>query len=290
MFTLGAEDPAVPRLLARRIPERARRAGVQPRQPVDFGGPTGTPHQPRRRHRGHQAAAPKVQHHSNRTHHVRQDPGRDASAHRDGGGVGIPSSSSIARSTTPISCRDFLPPLLNVCERTGVRIAVENHLTVPFTADFESGGHEAERWDEGVDSLAQIKRLITDIDSPYLGVCVAPPHLWVMQETISEVVSFLMERKKLFFYYLWDIDHAYERGKDGLDFGPGEQQLPRPDGTLDFKVLLANLAAVGYEGVASMKCHGTHGWPLEYVTGQLACSDRVLSGAACRRRKQQSAG
>ena len=183
----------------------------------------------------------------------------------------------------------FLPGLLKVCERTGVKIAVENHLTVPFTADFESGGHEAERWDEGVDSLAQIKRLITDIDSPYLGVCVAPPHLWVMQETISEVVAFLMERKKLFFYYLWDIDHAYERGKDGLDFGPGEQQLPRPDGTLDFKVLLANLATVGYEGVASMKCHGTHDWPLEYVTAQLRASSEYLRGCMPAQRPHQPA-
>jgi sugar phosphate isomerase/epimerase len=166
----------------------------------------------------------------------------------------------------------FLPPLLRTCEQTGVKIAVENHLTVPFTADFESGGHEEERWEEGVDTLAQIKRLVTDIDSDYLGVCVAPPHLWVMQETISEVVTFLMERKKLFHYYVWDIDRAYVRGQDGLDFGPGEQQLPRPDGVLDWKVLLHNLAASGYEGVASLKCHGSAGWPLDYVTSQFRAS------------------
>ena len=166
----------------------------------------------------------------------------------------------------------FLPPLLATCERTGVKIAVENHLTVPFTPDFESGGHEEERWDEGVDTLAQIKRLVTDIDSPYLGVCVAPPHLWVMQETIAEVVMFLMERKKLFFYYVWDIDRAYRRGKDGLDFGPGERQLPRPDGVLDWRILLKSLADAGYEGVASLKCHGTGGWSLEHVTDQLRAS------------------
>jgi len=166
----------------------------------------------------------------------------------------------------------FLPPLLRTCEETGVRIAVENHLTVPFTADFESGGHEEERWDEGVDTLAQIKRLVTEIDSPYLGVCVAPPHLWVMQETVSEVFTFLAERKKLFYVYVWDIDMDYERGKDGLDFGPGEKQLPRPDGALDWRVVLRNLAATGYDGVASLKCHGTHQWPLEYVTQQLGAS------------------
>jgi sugar phosphate isomerase/epimerase len=173
----------------------------------------------------------------------------------------------------------FLPPLLETCERTGVKIAVENHLTVPFTADFESGGHEGERWDEGVDTLAQIKRLVTDIDSPYLGVCVAPPHLWVEQETIGDVVRFLMERKKLFHYYVWDIDPAYQRGKDGLDFGPGELQLPRPDGVLDWRVLLRDLAASGYEGVASLKCHGTHGWTREYITAKLGESAAYVRGS-----------
>ncbi len=160
----------------------------------------------------------------------------------------------------------YLPGLLPTCEKTGVRIAVENHITVPFTEDMESGGHEEERWAEGVDTFAQIKRLIADLDSPYIGVCVAPAHLWVMNETISEVITYLAERKKLFFCYLWDIDRDYRRGVDGLFFGPGEKQLPRPDGTLDYGVLLRTLAAVGYEGVASLKCHGTAGWPIEYVT------------------------
>jgi sugar phosphate isomerase/epimerase len=166
----------------------------------------------------------------------------------------------------------FLPGLLPTCEKTGVRIAVENHITVPFTADMDRGGHEGERWAEGVDTLAQIKRLITDLDTPYVGVCVAPAHLWVMNETISEVLTYLAERKKLFYYYIWDIDRAYRRGLDGLNFGPGEQQLARPDGTLDHGVLLRTLASLGYEGVASLKCHGTQGWPIEHVTEQLARS------------------
>jgi sugar phosphate isomerase/epimerase len=166
----------------------------------------------------------------------------------------------------------FLPGLLPTCEQTGVRIAVENHITVPFTADMDTGGHEGERWAEGVDTLAQIKRLITDVDTPYVGVCVAPAHLWVVNETISEVITYLAERKKLFYYYIWDIDRAYRRGVDGLNFGPGEQQLARPDGTLDHGVLLRTLAAVGYEGVASLKCHGTQGWPIEHVTEQLGRS------------------
>jgi sugar phosphate isomerase/epimerase len=172
----------------------------------------------------------------------------------------------------PDFVKSFLPPLLKTCERVGVRIAVENHLTVPFTEDFESGGHEAERWTEGVDTFTQIKRLLVDIDSPYLGLCVAPPHLWVMNETISEVITYLAERKKLYFYYLWDIDRAYRRGLDGLDFGPGEEQLPRSDGTLDHIVLLRRLADVGYNGIVSLKCHGTGGWALDHVTGQLRAS------------------
>jgi sugar phosphate isomerase/epimerase len=170
----------------------------------------------------------------------------------------------------------FLPPLVEAGAKAGVRIAVENHLTVPFSANFEAGGNEDKRWDEGVDSFAQIKRLVKDVDHPNLGVCVAPPHLWVMGETISEVITFLAERKRLFYYYIWDIDRAYRHGHDGLNFGPGENQLPRPDGTLDHAVILGTLQRVGYEGAASLKCHGTGGWPLQKVTTQLRASDAYV--------------
>jgi sugar phosphate isomerase/epimerase len=176
----------------------------------------------------------------------------------------------------------FLPPLVEAGERLGVRIAVENHLTVPFSEDFESGANEDARWDEGVDTLAQIKRLVRDIDHPNLGVCVAPPHLWVMQETISEVLTFLAERKRLFYYYVWDVDRNYRHGVDGLNFGPGEQQLPRPDGTLDHAVLLGTLKRLGYEGPASLKCHGTHGWSVEKVTTQLRAADAYIRDCLAR--------
>jgi sugar phosphate isomerase/epimerase len=170
----------------------------------------------------------------------------------------------------------FLPPIVEAGRRRGVRIAVENHLTVPFSADFENGVNEGNRWDEGVDTFAQIKRLIADIDDPYLGVCVAPPHLWVMQETISEVLTYLAERKRLFYYYVWDIDRRYRRGVDGLNFGPGERQLPRPDGTLDHAVLLQTLHRLGYTGPASLKCHGTQGWPVERIGRELAAADGYI--------------
>lgn len=170
----------------------------------------------------------------------------------------------------------FLPPLVEAGARNGVRIAVENHLTVPFSADFEQGGNDDQRWDEGVDTLAQIKRLITDIDHPNLGVCLAPPHLWVVGDSVSEAITFLAERKRLFYYYVWDIDRAYRHGVDGLNFGPGEKQLPRPDGTLDHRIPLSTLRQVGYEGAASLKCHGTHDWPLEKVTAELANSDSYI--------------
>lgn len=176
----------------------------------------------------------------------------------------------------------FLPPLVEAGERNGVRIAVENHLTVPFSADFEAGGNEGKRWDEGVDTLAQIKRLVTDIDHPNLGVCLAPPHLWVKGETISEAIMFLAERKRLFYYYIWDIDRSYRHGVDGLNFGPGEKQLPRPDGTIDHAVPLAVLKRVGYEGAASLKCHGTHGWSLEKVTSQLRGADAYIKDCLSR--------
>lgn len=170
----------------------------------------------------------------------------------------------------------ILPPIVDAAAANGVRIAVENHLTVPFSTDFESGDNENRRWDEGVDTLAQIKRLVTDIDHPNLGVCLAPPHLWVVGDSVSEAITFLAERKRLFYYYLWDIDRAYRHGVDGLNFGPGEKQLPRPDGTLDHRVPLATLRHVGYEGPVSLKCHGTHDWPLDKVTAELEKSDTYV--------------
>ncbi|MGH3594792.1 MAG: sugar phosphate isomerase/epimerase family protein [Mycobacterium sp.] len=170
----------------------------------------------------------------------------------------------------------FLPPLVEAGARTGVRIAVENHLTVPFSADFETAGNEDRRWQEGVDNLAQLKRLIRDVDHPNLGVCLAPPHLWVMNETVSDAITFLAERKRLYYYYIWDIDRAYRHGVDGLNFGPGEKQLPRPDGTIDHAVPLGALKRVGYSGPASLKCHGTQGWSLAYLKERLTASDAYV--------------
>lgn len=190
--------------------------------------------------------------------------------------LGIDTLTFDCEASYPDFVSSFLPTLVEAGERAGVRIAVENHLTVPFSSDFESGSGEDQRWDEGVDTFAQIKRLITDIDHPYLGVCLAPPHLWVMGESISEVVTWLAERKRLFYYYLWDIDRAYRRGRDGLDFGPGDRQLPRPDGTLDHAVPLATLVRVGHRGPVSLKCHGTAGWPLHRVSDELTKADAYV--------------
>jgi sugar phosphate isomerase/epimerase len=176
----------------------------------------------------------------------------------------------------------LLAPLVEAGARAGVRIAVENDLTVPFSENFESGANEDRRWDEGVDSLAQIKRLVAEIDHPNLGVCLAPPHLAVMGETISDAITFLAERKRLYYYYIWDIDRVYRRGVDGLNFGSGEKQLPRPDGTLDHAVPLGTLKRVGYEGVASLKCHGTAGWPLQKITGELRNADAYVRSCLAR--------
>jgi sugar phosphate isomerase/epimerase len=192
--------------------------------------------------------------------------------------IGIDTMVFDCESNYPDFVNKFLPPLVERGRKKGVKIAVENHLTVPFSSDFETGTNEENRWDEGVDTLAQIKRLINDIDDPFLGVCIAPSHLWVMNETISEVITYLAERKRLFYYYIWDIDRNYKRGVDGLNFGPGEMQLPRKDGTLDHAVLLGTLNRVGYTGPASLKCHGTHGWSLEKVTSQFSMSNEYIKG------------
>jgi len=170
----------------------------------------------------------------------------------------------------------FLPDLLAVAAPLGVDLSVENHITVPFTSDFESGGHEEERWDEGVDTFAQIKRLIADVEHPNLKICLAPPHLWVEHEPIAETLMWLLERKKLGYYYIWDIDQAYKRGEDGLNFGAGEQQLPREGGTLNHHLLLKILEDAQYDGPASLLLHGTGGWSLDYIDEKLSESAAYL--------------
>jgi hypothetical protein len=56
----------------------------------------------------------------------------------------------------------------------------------------------------------------------------------------------------------------------------GEQQLPRPDGTTDHRVPLGTLKAVGCRGAASIEGHGSGGWPLATVTGELRASDAYV--------------
>jgi len=163
----------------------------------------------------------------------------------------------------------LLPGLLEVADRWGVDICVENHLTVPFTPDFERGGHEEERWEEGVDSFSQIKRLCSELPHPRLKVCLAPSHLWVMDESICAVADYLIERGKLGYYYIWDVSGSYVRGRDGLNFGPGEEQLPRPGGSLDHGNILGYLNQRRYDGFCSLKCHGTAGWSLSKVQLEL---------------------
>jgi sugar phosphate isomerase/epimerase len=179
----------------------------------------------------------------------------------------------------------FLPPLLDLAAGHGIRIAVENHLTVKFTDDFEAGGTtdgELEKWDEGIQSIADMKRLLDGLDHPNLGICLAPPHMWAAQESVVEAIEFLAAREKLFFYYVWDIDAGYRRGVDGLNFGPAELQLPRPDGTLDHRALFDTLEKVGYEGVASLKCHGTAGWETSRVTAEVRRSAEYVRGLLAR--------
>jgi hypothetical protein len=53
-------------------------------------------------------------------------------------------------------------------------------------------------------------------------------------------------------------------------------QLPRTEGTLDHAVPLSTLKRIGYQGAASLKCHGTHGWSLEKITSQLKASDAYI--------------
>ncbi len=161
----------------------------------------------------------------------------------------------------------FLPPLLDAATKRGIKIAIENHVPIK-SSDPNS------RWQRAAETLDDIKRLVVEINHPNVGIALAPPHLWVVNESISETILYLAERKKLFFYYIWDINPNFRQDVGGLNFweSPGNTQVPRPDGTLDHRALLRLLKMVGYEGVVSLKSHGFVGWPLEKITPQLRTS------------------
>ena len=190
MYTLGAEIVPIHDYPLEDSLRVARGHGPHPRQPLDLGRAARPSRQPRRRHRGDQGGS-SAKYGITPTGLTMYGKTQEEMRQR------IEMAAELDIPYVVFDCEEHYPNFVSrlpaaapakPASETGVKIAVENHLTVPFTADFESGGHEAERWDEGVDTLAQIKRLVTDIDSHYLGVCVAPPHLWVISETIADVV------------------------------------------------------------------------------------------------------
>ena len=159
---------------------------------------------------------------------------------------------------------EFIPPLLDAATNNGVKIAIENHVKI-------KSSDPSSLWDRAVQTFHEIKALVTEIDHPNLGICLAPPHLWVVNESISKTILYLMERKKLFFYYIWDINRNYLKDVGGLNFweSPGPTQIPRNDGVLDHLALLRLLKTLGYKGVVSVKSHGFVGWPVEKVTKEM---------------------
>lgn len=165
----------------------------------------------------------------------------------------------------------FIPPLLEAATKNGVKIAIENHVKIKST-------DPKALWGRAAQSLQEIKDLVTEIDHPNLGICLAPPHLWVANESISETILYLVERKKLFFYYIWDVNRNYLKDIGGLNFwdSPGPTQIPKSDGVLDHRALLRLLKTLGYDGVVSVKSHGFVGWPVEKVTEEMRKATRYV--------------
>ena len=259
-------------------PRAARRPRLQRGQPLDLGKSAGPPRQPGRRHRQDQEGAGQIRHESLRADDVRQEPAGDAGAHpvRRGPRTSTPSSST-ARPTTPTSSSTFLPPLVEAAEQ-GRRPhrggepphrPVQRGLRVRWQRGQAVGrGRRHLRPDQAADQrhrppqpggLRRPAAPVGDGRNHQRRHHLSSPSASGSSTTTSGTS-------------IWPTSMA----STGSTSGPGDKQLPRPDGRLDHAVLLGALKRVGYDGAASLKCHGTAGWPINKVTEQLRASDAYV--------------
>lgn len=103
-----------------------------------------------------------------------------------------------------------LAQLVPVAERSGVRLAIENHIKT------------------SIDTLDSMRRALGRLDSANVGVCLAPPHSAAVGENPRRVYDALGGR--CFVVYLWNVKCGYEASRDGEQYGSAEDQLPGSGG------------------------------------------------------------
>lgn len=142
-----------------------------------------------------------------------------------GGGVAVQGSTGPAKpgelTTRMKAYLESLKPQVELCERFGSRLAIENH-----------GGSL-------LHTIDSMKAFVDHNSFPRLGIALAPYHVQAGKMSVEEAIRVC--GKQLFFFYAWQ--HA-----------PGVNELPG-HGPSDFAPWLKALALVGYQGYVNIFTH-----------------------------------
>jgi len=146
----------------------------------------------------------------------------------------------VGRGGTVADAVERLKPLVEIAEKSGVKVAAQNH-----------GRHV-------LDSIASLREFVSIAASPAL----APFHIMRRRESVVEAIKAV--GSKLFYFYAWQN-------------APGMRQLPG-NGTLDFRPVLKALREVGSGGYINVFTHADA--EKEEMTRALVESRRYLQSLA----------
>lgn len=152
-----------------------------------------------------------------------------------------------------------MKPQVAAAEEAGLVIAIENH------------GNTL------LDSPEAVRRFAEAVDSPHIGVALAPYHLPQDAALLAKLIEGLGER--LVHFYAW------QHGKGCMTKLPKEDEMLQMPGRgpLDFKPLLAALRKIGYKGWTEVFMHPVpRGIPIlptaAEVTAEVVNAQRYLEG------------
>lgn len=148
---------------------------------------------------------------------------------------------------------------LDVAEELEMSLAFENHV------------------DMALETIDDMLELLDRLDHPAAGICLAPPHSWIVGEQASDAISRLGDAIDVL--YLWDIERGANRSNVESAYERADNQVPGGGGAIDFERCLE--AAVEHApGAHWVTCyHGTESWGTERIEQSVARSLRYLERA-----------
>ncbi len=149
---------------------------------------------------------------------------------------------------------DYLRPLLKRAAVRSVGVAVENHAGSPLQ------------------SLAEMRELLSAMSSPHLGIAYAARPSLARGEPPDAVIRALGPDVALF--YACDAPPGYRHGSRELLWSDSADQAP---GDLGLPAAFEALHEVSFCGYADIICRGPEGWDLPRITASLRAASRLVA-------------